>query len=53
MRGFDSSKKLLLPAVMRDDNLANNGEGLSIFGLLITLFVSVLKPEYNGKCKLT
>lgn len=53
MRGFDSSKKLLLHGVIRDDNLANNGEVLSILGLLITPIVSVLKPEYYGKCKLT
>ncbi len=53
MRGFAPSKKLLLHEVIRDDNLANNGEVLIILDLLITLFVSVLEPEYNSKCKLT
>ena len=52
MRGVGPSKKLLLLAVMRGDNLADNGEVLNIAGSLITLVVSVLKQEYNGKCKL-
>jgi len=30
LRGFDSSKKLLLHSVICDDNLANNGEGLKV-----------------------
>ena len=40
MREVDPSKLLLLLAVMRDDNLANNGETFDVFGPLITVFAT-------------
>ena len=52
MRRFAPSKILLLHAVMRDDNMANNGEVLIITDLLITFVVSVHKQKYNSNVKL-
>ncbi len=47
MRGVDLSKKLLLHAVMRDDNAANNGEVFLVTNPLIAIIVEVLRLWYN------
>ena len=48
LREVDPSKRLLLHAVMHDDNSANNGEILLSFGLLIArLHIGPTGAWYN------